>query len=52
MVTFVYIDTKYYGGRYVVESSAVYTLALVYTLLNASMIKAVTLFPFGINSLA
>jgi len=52
MVTFAYIDTKYYGERYVVESSAVYTLALAYKLLNASMLKDVTLFPFGVNSLA
>jgi len=52
MVTFVYIDTKYYGGRYVVKSSAVYILALAYKLLNASVLKGITLFQFGVNSLA
>jgi len=49
---FVYIDTKYYGERHVVESSAVYTLALAYKLLDASVLKCVTLFPFWANRLA
>jgi len=49
-VTFVYIDTKYYGERYVVKSRVVYTL--VCKLLNASMFKSLTLFLFWANKLA